>query len=372
MTEEQRQRHNEYMRKYYREHKEQIRLNQKKYRLSREETEVERENKKLYCREYYYRVTRNNVKVDKRKERRREPINSIDEKLIEKYSDYCLYEKSLSAKTVKTTAAVLRQYSREYLTPKNTCYVKLTENDINDILIDIIKKHNAKLRNAALQRFRTFYKFLIKRDIIKVNPCENIEKAKEAIRLREELTPTNQNKLLSVLPKYDIRDQVMIHIFLNTGCRLSELINMKMDDIDMDDRFIRVIGKRNKERYIPINDFLFDKLTQFIKYREENKIDYSDYVMYRLGRLYNEDENRPIDQCTVNRVFEKLKKDTKITQPLSPHVLRHTFATNLVNKDLDIQIISNILGHDSLDTTMIYAKSNKYRNRDKFININMY
>ena len=141
----------------------------------------------------------------------------------------------------------------------------------------------------------------------------------------------------------------------------------------MDDRFIRVIGKRNKERYIPINDFLYDIFTEAIKYREEQKIDNrTDYLIYSKQVRDYGIEDKPLTPNIVLQILSDIKSKAKITQPLSPHVLRHTFATNLVNKDLDIQIISNILGHDSLDTTMIHAKANKYRNRDKFININMY
>ena len=329
--------------------------------------EIERD--KYYAKKEFHGKARD---YDGRTKRKAEQTTPEDEYIIKLYKDYQQYEKGLATTTVNNTEHTLRHFSNNFLKNRNLYFTTLDFETINSIFISIVKDKGAVYRNKELTLLSGLYKFLLKRDIVKENPVSKLEKLKEPIREREALTPTNQKKLLSILPEYDIRDQMIIFILLNTGCRLNELLTMKMDDIDMDDRFIRVIGKRNKERYIPINDFLYDKLNGFIKYRDDNKIDYTDYVLYTKTRRYNTDENIPISDTQTEKLLKDIKCKAKITQPLSPHVLRHTFATNLVNKDLDIQIISNILGHDSLDTTMIYAKSNKYRNRDKFININMY
>lgn len=334
------------------------------------ETEEEREKRLRRLREYY---KEHRGKTAKQRGKATIPTNSLDEKLLQKYYDYMTYEKGLSTRYIKSTITTLRLFSREYLTPDNLCYLKLNKNLLSKYLIEVTKNKGTANRNKYLLMIRNMFKFFIKKEFVKINPCESFEKAKEPIRCREELSPSNQKRLLSVLPKYDERTQLIVHTLLNTGCRISELLSIKMNDIDMDDRFIRVIGKRNKERYIPINDFLHDIFTEAIKYREEQKIDNrTDYLIYSKQVRNYETEDKPLTPNIVLQILSDIKSKAKITQPLSPHVLRHTFATNLVNKDLDIQIISNILGHDSLDTTMIYAKSNKYRNRDKFININMY
>lgn len=328
--------------------------------------EIERD--RYYAKKEYKGKARD---YDGRNKRKAERTTPEDEYIIELYKNYQQYEKGLAKTTVNGAEQRLRYFSNNFLKNHNLYFTTLDFETANSIFVRLVKDKGSIYRNKILTILSGLYKFLLKRDIVKENPVAKLEKLKEPIREREALTPTNQKKLLSILPEYDIRDQMIIFILLNTGCRLNEMINMKMDDIDLDDRFIRVIGKRNKERYIPINDFLYDKLTEFIKYRDDNKIDYTDYVLYTNTRRYNSDENIPISDTRVENILRDMKEKANIRQPLSPHVLRHTFATNLVNKDLDIQIISNILGHDSLDTTMIYAKSNKYRNRDKFININI-
>lgn len=334
------------------------------------ETEEEHENRLRKLREYY---KEHRGKTAKPRGKATVPTNSLDEKLLQKYYEYMAYDKGLSTRYIKSTITTLRLFSREYLTPDNLCFLKLDENLLSKYLIEVTKTKGSANRNKYLLMIRNMFKFFIKKDFVKNNPCKAFEKAKEPIRCREELTPSNQKRLLSVLPKYDERTQLIVYTLLNTGCRISELLSIKMDDIDIEDRFIRVIGKRNKERYIPINDFLYDILTESIKYRKEHKIDkLTDYLIYPKQVRGYEIADKPLSPNIVLQILSDIKNKAKITQPLTPHVLRHTFATNLVNKDLDIHVLSNILGHDSLDTTMIYAKSNKYRNRDKFIHINMY
>lgn len=269
------------------------------------------------------------------------------EKNIDKYIDYLKYERKLSNNTVASYYENLKKF---YLFFENKNILKLSANEIRDFLYD--EKIVARTRSHYLTVLNSFYNFLIENNIIKNNPCEVIKLPKLSKKLPNYLTIEEVDRLLNIntTKVYDYRNKAMMETLYACGIRVSELCNIKLSDIDFNEYTIKIFGKGSKERIVPINESSMEALKIYINdYRPfllKTKV--SDYVFINnFGNV--------ISRVGFFKILKKLCKDAGIEKDVSPHTLRHSFATHLLNNGANLRVIQHLLGHSNITTTQIYS-----------------
>ena len=269
------------------------------------------------------------------------------EKNIDKYIDYLKYERKLSNNTVSSYYENLKKF---YLFFENKNILKLSSNEIRDFLYD--ERVVARTRAHYLTVLNSFYNFLIENNIIKNNPCEVIKLPKLAKKLPNYLTIEEVDRLLNIntTKVYDYRNKAMMETLYASGIRVSELCNIKLSDIDFNEYTIKIFGKGSKERIVPINESSMEALKIYINdYRPfllKTKV--SDYVFINnFGNV--------ISRVGFFKILKKLCKDAGIEKDVSPHTLRHSFATHLLNNGANLRVIQHLLGHSNITTTQIYS-----------------
>jgi len=230
--------------------------------------------------------------------------------------------------------------------------------DILKLNIDTIEKFIISLELEAssvaniISALKAFYNYYIKLGKITTNPMDLIDMPKLVRRLPDYLSESEINNLLDikVIDAFSARNKAILELLYSSGLRISELVNLELKSIDFDDCIIRVFGKGSKERIIPMNDYAINALKMYIdNYRNlmiKNELN-NNLFLNNHGKI-----------MTRQGVFKMLKKECKIkgiNKNISPHTLRHTFATHLLQNGADLRIIQEILGHSDISTTQIYT-----------------
>lgn len=270
----------------------------------------------------------------------------LNDKYIIKYIDYIKFEKRLSENTIKS---YLNDIEKLYSYNKN--YYKFTSKDINKYLENLDYLDNRSVAHL-ITVLRSLYAFLNKEGIISHNPCNDVIMSKLGAKLPNYLTIEEVNKLLDVnlVKPNDYRNKAMLELCFATGLRVSELVNLKVSDINFNDCYLRVMGKGKKERIVPIDDIAL----KYVKM-------YNDY--YRNKLLKNKDSeylfiSSYASKITRQAFFKLIKSECAkkgIEKEISPHTLRHSFASVLLKNGANIRVIQELLGHEDLKTTQIYT-----------------
>lgn len=221
----------------------------------------------------------------------------------------------------------------------------------------IVSLVNTTISNRSINRkvssLKAYYKFLLKIGKIEVSPLAKHKALKTSKKIE---VPFSEEEMESVLQQISfnddfegVRDKLIIELLYTTGIRRAELINLKMLNVDLSSNTLKVLGKRNKERVLPLLSSTCDLLVEYFDYRKDiQKISDKDYVfILKSGnKIYETFVYR-----IINRYFRKVSSKVK----KSPHILRHTFATHLLNKGADLNSVKELLGHSSLASTQIYT-----------------
>jgi integrase/recombinase XerC len=270
------------------------------------------------------------------------------------FINYLSFEKRSSAHTITAYKKDLEQFfqyiNEQYLIQEPQL---VQQSYIRSWIAYLMEKGiSAKAINRKLSSIRSFYSYLLKQGKIDINPVSKI------------IAPKIPKRLPVFVPKNSIeelfegnlfsndyigkRNELIFEIFYCTGIRLSELVNIKHHDIDIYNKTLKILGKRNKERIIPLNEALLDKINEFIKLTKNNINTTENY-------LFLTEKGKKIYPRLVYKIVNNyLSKVATITQK-SPHVLRHTFATHMLENGADINAIKELLGHSSLSATQIYT-----------------
>ena len=268
--------------------------------------------------------------------------------MIDDYLDYVRIEKNLSNNTYMSYKRNLNMF--------NTCIkkdlIKITINDINKYL-EYLNKNKISATSIAhkLSTLRNFYKYLEKEKKINNNPLDGISQPKLIKNLPKFLTIEEVNKLLDITlnTPYDYRNKAMIELLYATGLRVSELINLKVEDIDLNECIVRCMGKGSKERIIPIGDIALKYIKIYIEsYR-------SLLIKKQTDYLFISNYGKNITRQGFFKILKKLSITQGILKDFSPHTLRHSFATHMLEYGADLKIIQELLGHSDLSTTQIYT-----------------
>ncbi len=267
---------------------------------------------------------------------------------INKYLDYLKYERKLSDNTYKSYHDNLKKFN-EYFKDKNILI--LDTNDIRDFLYQ--DGINPRTRAHYLTVINSFYNFLVSNDIILNVPTQTIKLPRLDKKLPEYLTIEEVDRLFNIIPTKatDYRNIAMLETIYATGMRVSELVNLKISDIDFDEMTIRIMGKGSKERIVPINEASVRSLREYITGGYRNyllRLNDSEYVFIN-------NFGKKISRQGFFKIIKNLCKENDINKNVSPHTLRHSFATHLLNNGADLRIIQELLGHSNLTTTQIYS-----------------
>ena len=265
---------------------------------------------------------------------------------IKEFLDYLKYERKLSLNTIMSYETNLKKVSEN--TKKNLIF--LTEEDIRQFLYQM--KDNNTTKAHYISVLNNFYNYMVLTDKIKQNPCETIRQPKLEKKLPKFLTPEEIDQLLNIkcLKPKDYRDKAMLELIYATGMRVSEAINLEMSQIDLEECLIRVMGKGKKERIVPIGNVALEYLKLYItQYRPFLlKTKATNYVF--LNRF-----GTKMTRQAFFKILNTKAEENHIEKEISPHVLRHSFATHLLNNGADLRVIQELLGHENLSTTEIYS-----------------
>lgn len=274
----------------------------------------------------------------------------MNKEYINSYEDYLKIDKKYSKNTLLSYMNDINKFN-EYI--KNKDFKKIEKKDVISYL-DNERKKGMKDRTLShnLIVIKNFYKYLYRIGEIKESPIQTIELPKLKKALPHVLSVEEVDKILDIElnDKYDYRNKAMLELMYSSGLRISELVNLKIQDIDLSENIVRVCGKGSKERIIPIGDYATNYLKIYInEYRRGFiKKQVNDY-------LFLNSRGNNISRQALFKLIKQIIRDKNIKKDVSPHTLRHSFATHMLENGADLRSIQELLGHSDISTTQIYT-----------------
>ena len=267
---------------------------------------------------------------------------------LDKFRNYLEAEKKYSILTVNAYTKDLEEFI-DFLESTGASFNKNIEYTFIRNWIVFLSKNKISPNsiNRKISSIKAYFKFLVNIKEIKKSPLRNHTSLRTKSKVVNPLNETEMKEVFELFKTSEkelTRDSMIIDILYSTGLRRAELINLKKSDIYFDDQVIKVLGKRNKERLVPMLPGLVKKLKLYSKNIEEDSF------------LLQSKNGNKISPSTIYRVVNKYLRSISTKTKISPHVLRHTFATHILNNGADINSIKEILGHKSLASTQIYTK----------------
>lgn len=286
---------------------------------------------------------------------------------VQDFVNYLQFEKHFSVNTITAYQNDLHQFQQFLTTNFEVQHVKAINHQMIRSWLVHLMENKIVARSVArkLTTLKSFYKYLLKENIVENNPMAKVQSPKIQKRLPVFVEEKPMQQLLdqtAFLEGFEgNRDKLIINLLYSTGIRLSELIGLKTLDTDLFQNQIKVLGKRNKERIIPITNELSEQIKAYIKERDRENLSHDNlFVTVKGEKMYA--------KLVYNIVKRNLGYVTSIEKK-SPHVLRHTFATHLLNKGADLNAIKELLGHANLSATQVYTHNsigrlkNIYKNK---------
>ena len=270
---------------------------------------------------------------------------------IEDFLNYCIFEKGLSDKTKESYKNDLDEY-KKYLNNLNIKNIEdIKTNHIKDFIKDRGKDATTTIAHN-LTVIKNFHAYLLKEKLVKVDESEFIERPKLKKSLPKTLSIEDVDSLLDIKLEtpFDYRNKAMLELIYGCGLRISELINLEINDIDEINCFIRILGKGNKEREVPVGEYALYYLKEYIERRNlllKNK---------PCNKLFLNNHGQGMTRQGFFKNLKQLLKEKGLNEEISPHTLRHSFATHLLNRGADLRSIQEMLGHSDISTTKIYTK----------------
>lgn len=288
--------------------------------------------------------------------------------VIIEYQSYLKLEKGLSNNSIEAylrDVSKLHQYAiglKNKPTPDG-----ISRQDLTTFMAELYDLGlSARSHARVLSALRSFFDFLVLENAIENNPCELIESPKIGRKLPEYLTINEIDQLISAIDlstNEGHRNKAILETLYSCGLRVSELVNLKFSDLYMDDGFIRILGKGNKQRLVPVSPSVNKELDLYTNHtRNHQKIQpgYEDFVF--LNR-----RGKNLTRVMIFTIVKNLAKEIGLKKNISPHTFRHSFATHLMEGGADLRAIQDMLGHESISTTEIYLHLSKKALKDAIL-----
>lgn len=285
----------------------------------------------------------------------------MNKNLIQEFEDYLRFEKKYSENTIESYKNDLNKTVK--LTNKD--FRKLTKKEIQNLIQNIAKTESEASTARYISTLKSFYKFLEIYKNINHNPMSNINTPKKAKTLPKVLSEEEINKLLDINLKtdFDYRNKAMLELMYSSGLRVSELINLNVNDVDLTNSLVRIFGKGSKERIIPLNDYAREALNNYISNHRFN--------LFKKGEnnyLFLNNHGNKMTRQGFFKILKKLALEKNIKTELSPHTIRHSFATHLLKHGADLRSIQELLGHSDISATQIYTHISNEKLKENYIN----
>lgn len=275
---------------------------------------------------------------------------------ILKFIDYCKFQKAFSDKTIRTYEISLQQFLALIKNELGET-IKITQINHEHIRRFIswlyYKKYSRKSIHLKISAIRSFFKFLFKKQFLDNNPAVSVSLPKIEKNIPSFLTNKEIETLLNeIQPKNFLtsRNLALLDLLYSTGVRISEALGIKLEDIDFAKFFIKVLGKGKKERIIPIGRKAINSIKIYLEFAQK-----SNFHFNSNSKIFISVRGRPLTPKDAYKIINRLLTQSSEVQKKSPHTLRHTFATHLLNNGADIRSVGEMLGHSSLSSTQIYT-----------------
>lgn len=286
--------------------------------------------------------------------------------LIKDYEYFLKRERGLSDKTVEAYLTDVNQFSdflEKYHNFKN--FNNLEKKHILGFLRSIKKKLSDASYARKVTSIKNFVSFLFKEDEIDEDYSLQLESPKIAKTIPDVLSIREVNEILKAIPKdtpLGIRNLALIELIYGSGLRVSELLDLKLEDIHLNNQYIRVLGKGDKERIVPITEIAVRAIKDYLN----NSRDYlvkKKNIMY----LFVNNQGNQLSRQGFHKILKGLATDASIETNVSPHTLRHSFATHLLENGIDLRTLQTILGHEDISTTQIYTHLSQRHLKDVYL-----
>lgn len=279
---------------------------------------------------------------------------------LERFTRYLQFEKRFSPHTLTSYKNDITQFA-DYMAGLEIDYESVKHSTVRSWMVDIMDRGTEpKTIARKLSALRSFYKFLLREGLLEHNPMLQIKAPKIPKKLPVVVSEDKLNALLdsdAVFPEgfAGLRDRLVMELLFSTGMRLAELVSLKESDVDFYSQSLKVLGKRNKERVIPVNTQLLNLIRLYIN--EKKRQNFDNISLCLIVKNDGMDSYPKLIYRIVNNYLSVISTHTK----KSPHILRHTFATSLLNNGADISAIKELLGHASLAATQVYTHNSVER-----------
>ena len=276
-------------------------------------------------------------------------IKSKINKSISSFSEYLLYQKGLSQNTVDSYKSDLTKLSN-YLQNQD-----LSKTTIDNFFIDMSEfNYSTSTKKRMHSSIKNFLKYINENEDYESIDISDI-KLKSSKKLPEVLSITDIENMINFYNHetyLDSRNRTVIDVLYSTGCRVSELCDINISDIDLDEKYLKLKGKGSKQRIVPIGSMLHKNLLQYLNVRET-------FLQNRGEPLFLSKSKNKLDRTAVFRIIKKTAKNISLQTDVHPHTLRHSAATHMLEGGCDLRTVQEFLGHSSVSTTQIYTKVTK-------------
>lgn len=287
------------------------------------------------------------------------------EKEIDRFIEYLKYQRNYSDFTCNNYNKDLNEYNSFILSNKIN-YKNMDYNEAKEYVIYLNKKNDAKSTiSRKLSSLRTFYKYLVLNNKVESNPFLLVSSPKKEKRIPKFINYNNIEEILNVpniKTKEGQRERVILEVLYASGVRVSELVNIKLKDIDFSNKNILILGKGSKERLVSFGDYALEYINLYLKEGRKLLLDgvKSDYLI--VGKKSEKLTTRRVEQ-----IIDDIIKRTSIKLNITPHMFRHTFATHLLDNGCDLLVVQELLGHASLSSTEIYTHVSNEHLREVYL-----
>tara|TARA_Y100001936_G_C16049329_1_gene656745 strand:- start:726 stop:1616 length:891 start_codon:yes stop_codon:yes gene_type:complete len=274
---------------------------------------------------------------------------------LRSFFNYLIIEKGLSNNTIDAYETDLNSFIKWINKNKITNYLEVKESDINKYISYLFRsKLKSSSVNRKLSSLKSFYLFLVKKNHIDSSPVSEIISPKQEKYLPASMSETEVEKLLNspdIFNDTERRDKAMIEMLYATGMRISELVDLKITNLDLNRSVVKVMGKGSKERLIPFGEAASEALLNYLEFRKKST----------SKEVFISNRGKKITRVAFWQRIKIYLTRENLKNSISPHTLRHAFATHLLNRGADLRSVQLLLGHSDLSTTQIYTHIAKHR-----------